>query len=379
MDPMQKAAVIQALSYTEGQLPFKYLGVPLDTKKLSILQLQPLITKMVAKITSWTAKKLSYAGRAQLVQTVLFAIQSYWAQLFTLPVQIVKLIEAYCRSYLWSGGNVLTKKLLLAWEKVCLPKSVGGLNLTNLQVWNSAAIAKTYWDLTHKQDKLWIKWIHAYYVKRQRIDDMSIPQSASWMIRKIFEAKQIINQLHRPLDEQTIIIKHIYLQLIPIHSKMDWRCLMFQNNARPKAIFTMWIQNHGRLLTKDRLKRWGLHMDETCVLCQADKETREHLFAECAYANRLWTRLSQWAQVHSIVPNIWIQYFQLIIHHSKGKTASAMLLKMMYVEYIYVLWRERNTRIFEGASREHEALAREVVSMCYFRADKKVKGLIQNL
>ncbi|XP_070031346.1 uncharacterized protein [Nicotiana tomentosiformis] len=195
MDPMQKAVVIQALGYTKGKLPFKYLGVPLHTKKLSILQWQPLITKMVAKITSWTAKKLSYAGIAQLVQTVLFRIQSYWAQLFTLPVKVVKLIEAYCRSYLWSGRNTLTKKSFLAWEKV----------------WNSAAIAKTYWDLTHKQDKLWIKWIHAYYVKRQRIDDMSIPQSASSMIRKIFEAKQIINQLHRPLDEQKSIIKHIYL------------------------------------------------------------------------------------------------------------------------------------------------------------------------
>ncbi|OIT33353.1 hypothetical protein A4A49_63435, partial [Nicotiana attenuata] len=61
IDPMQKASVMQVLGYTRGQLPFKYIGVPLDTKKLSILQWQPLITKMVAKITSWTAKKLSYA------------------------------------------------------------------------------------------------------------------------------------------------------------------------------------------------------------------------------------------------------------------------------------------------------------------------------
>ncbi|XP_075080543.1 uncharacterized protein LOC142166035 [Nicotiana tabacum] len=154
---------------------------------------------------------------------------------------------------------------------------------------------------------------------------------------------------------------------------------MFQNSARPKAIFTMWLQNHGRLLTKDRLKKWGLHMDEIYVLCQADKETREYLFAECSYANRLWNRLSQWAQVHSIVPNTWIQFFQLIIHHLKGKTSLAMLLKMMYAEYIHVLWRERNTRIFKGASREHEALAREVVSIYYFGAEKKVKGLIPHL
>ncbi|XP_019263544.1 PREDICTED: uncharacterized protein LOC109241274 [Nicotiana attenuata] len=135
---------------------------------------------------------------------------------------------------------------------------------------------------------------------------------------------------------------------------MDWKCLMFQNNARPKAIFTMWLHNHGRLLTKDSLEKWGINMDEICVLCHAEKETREHLFAECSYATRLWNRLSEWAQVHFIVPNTWIQFFQLIIHHSKGKTASAMLIKMLYAEYIHVLWRERNARIFEGANREHE-------------------------
>ncbi|OIT36272.1 hypothetical protein A4A49_63596, partial [Nicotiana attenuata] len=53
--------ICQNMGHTQGQLPFKYLGVPLDTKKLNMLQWQPLITKIVAKITSWTAKKLSYA------------------------------------------------------------------------------------------------------------------------------------------------------------------------------------------------------------------------------------------------------------------------------------------------------------------------------
>ena len=54
----------------------------------------------MARINSWTARKLSYAGRAQLVQTVLFGVQAYWAQLFIFPAKIIKLIESMCRSYL---------------------------------------------------------------------------------------------------------------------------------------------------------------------------------------------------------------------------------------------------------------------------------------
>ena len=44
------------------------------------------------RINSWTAKKLCYAGGTQLVQTVLFGVQSYWAQLFIFPAKIIKLI-----------------------------------------------------------------------------------------------------------------------------------------------------------------------------------------------------------------------------------------------------------------------------------------------
>ncbi|WMV07514.1 hypothetical protein MTR67_000899 [Solanum verrucosum] len=94
----EKDRILQVLGYTQGDLPFKYLGIPLSTKKLTLLQWQPLIEKMVGRITSWTAKKLSYAGRVQLVRSVLFGIQAYWAQLFLLPTKVIKTIEAYCRS-----------------------------------------------------------------------------------------------------------------------------------------------------------------------------------------------------------------------------------------------------------------------------------------
>ena len=129
---------------------------------MSILQWQPLIERIMARITSWTARNLSYAGRAQLVKTVLFGVQSYWAQMFIFSAKIIKVIESLCRSFLWSGTGQVTKKALIAWEQVCRPRSEGGLGLLNMAIWNRAAIAKLCWDLTQKEDKLWIKWIHAY-------------------------------------------------------------------------------------------------------------------------------------------------------------------------------------------------------------------------
>ncbi|XP_070005278.1 uncharacterized protein [Nicotiana sylvestris] len=74
--------ILKFLGFLKGELPFRYLGIPLATKKILLVQWQPFINKMVSRITSWTAKKLSYAGRAQLIQTVLFGIQAYWSQLW---------------------------------------------------------------------------------------------------------------------------------------------------------------------------------------------------------------------------------------------------------------------------------------------------------
>ncbi|XP_019252766.1 PREDICTED: uncharacterized protein LOC109231563 [Nicotiana attenuata] len=132
--------ILQNTGYSLGELPFKYLDIPLDTKKLTTLQWQPLIDKIVARISSWTARKLSYAGRVHLVQTFIFGIQSYWSQIFILPAKVMKLIESYCRSYIWSGSNTITKRALIAWEKMYLPKSAGGYNLLNIRVWNRAVI-----------------------------------------------------------------------------------------------------------------------------------------------------------------------------------------------------------------------------------------------
>lgn len=157
--------MVQQFGFIIEAVPFKYLEIPLSTKKLTLLQWQPLIDKIIASISSWTAKKLFYAMRVQLVQLVLIGIQAYQSQIFPIPSKVLKAIDAYRRSYIWSSTNTNTKRTLVAWENMCLPLSAGGLNLINMSIWNKVAIAKTCQDLAHKIDKLQIRWIHSCYIK----------------------------------------------------------------------------------------------------------------------------------------------------------------------------------------------------------------------
>ncbi|XP_031387323.1 uncharacterized protein LOC116200633 [Punica granatum] len=46
---------------------------------------------------------MTWSGRLQLINSVLFSMASYWCSHFILPKQVVKLVHQKCRSFLWKG------------------------------------------------------------------------------------------------------------------------------------------------------------------------------------------------------------------------------------------------------------------------------------
>ncbi|XP_058742706.1 uncharacterized protein LOC131615251 [Vicia villosa] len=122
--------ILDITGFKAGCLPFKYLGVPLVSRKLTVNMCRPLIEKIVSRINHWTAKLLSYA--------------------------------AMCRSFMWSGTAEVTKKSHVAWDKVCDPKNAGGLGITALHERNVANMGKLLWNIQSKAYKLWVKWINEH-------------------------------------------------------------------------------------------------------------------------------------------------------------------------------------------------------------------------
>lgn len=115
-----------------GSFPFKYLGVPLTTRKLFYNECKPLIEKTMTSVRVWFVEKLSYAARLQLVNAILHGFQLYWCQIFVLPKKVFKEIQNICRVFLWTGQDSSSKKASIAWEALCLPKSYRGMSIKNL-------------------------------------------------------------------------------------------------------------------------------------------------------------------------------------------------------------------------------------------------------
>ena len=73
---------LKILPFKLGKLPMKYLGVPLITKKIGYKECKQLVDKVKSRIDDWRNKYLSYAGRLQLIASVLASLNVYWAAVF---------------------------------------------------------------------------------------------------------------------------------------------------------------------------------------------------------------------------------------------------------------------------------------------------------
>lgn len=225
--------ILQDFGLVKGELSFKYLGVPLSARKLTVLQCQPLIKKITARIDSWTSKFISYAGRVQLIRPVLFSMQMYWCQVFLLPQKVIKLIQSVCKTFLWTGSSGDSKRSLVAWETLILPKLDGGMNLTCLKTQNKVSSDKLLWNLAQKKDKVWIRWVHTYYIKNHDINQIESPKQASWVIKKILDARKYISTpSYMPYSYST---RKTYIEMRGTVTQVPWKKFVCNNPTPPKC------------------------------------------------------------------------------------------------------------------------------------------------
>ena len=108
-----KNDILNITGFCLGSLPMKYLGVPLISTRLYHCDCQPLLDKILVRIQAWTSRSLSFAGRLQLLSSVLYNIQMYWCSLFIIPKYTIAKIEQIFSRFLWSSklGNARRAKV----------------------------------------------------------------------------------------------------------------------------------------------------------------------------------------------------------------------------------------------------------------------------
>ncbi|XP_071739260.1 uncharacterized protein [Rutidosis leptorrhynchoides] len=183
--------ILDVLPFEEGKLPVKYLGVPLVSSSLIYRDYRVLVDRVKCKIQDWKNNFLSFAGRVQLISSVITSMQLYWQSMFIIPDAIVKEIEALMKGFLWCQGDMKRGKAKVKWSNVCLPKEEG-LGVKCLKDWNMALMVTHNWRLITNKHLLWVKWIHEYRLKGMSFWDVPSVAGASVGWRKLLVIRDTV-------------------------------------------------------------------------------------------------------------------------------------------------------------------------------------------
>ncbi|XP_022842018.1 uncharacterized protein LOC111365713 [Olea europaea var. sylvestris] len=293
---------------------FRYLGIPLASEKLKVSCYAPFLDKIVASIEAWNCSSLSYAGKVELIRAVLQDVECFWLSIFPILTIITSRIISLCPKFLWGS-----KKPLVAWKNIYLPKEEGGLGLKDMKSWNLALLAKSLWNIQHKKDMLWIHWTHQVYLKGTCIWDILPRKDHSLLFKKLLEIRenlienvavsQIFSHGQAAISDQVggvinlfvaaglptsqravtaqnsdrkqeildrfkgwstgdkFCTKAAYEFFRPKGSRKVWTGDVWKSCITPRHSFLLWLGVQSKLLKKDKLQ--FLDLDRKCVFCGA--------------------------------------------------------------------------------------------------------------
>ena len=424
----ERSRILLNFPFAEGDLPVRYLGLPLMTKVMRKQDYLPLVEKIRSKINTWTSRFLSYTGRLQMIKAVLMSIVNFLAVAFRLPGKCISEVEQLCASFLWSGPDLKSTGAKVSWKEICKLKCEGGLGIRALKEVNMVYGLKLIWRML-SGDSLWGEWIKNNLLKRKSFWEVKVnSQAGSWMWRKMLKLRDMAKTFYkkdvgngrdtsfwhdnwstkgvlfeilgergvidmgirneatveeavlsigrRRRRHRTVMLNAIEAELLQLKEKLregvedvslwrrksgfkgnfstqetwmllredyvqkNWAKSVWFSQATPKFSFLNWLAMLDRLSTMDRVARWSLGADVTCVLCKSDAESRNHLFLECAYSSEIWEH-QMTGILRSDYTKVWSEVVALLVRNDNDKKRS-FCTRYAFQTIVYTIWRERN-------------------------------------
>jgi hypothetical protein len=155
--------ISRLLGIPRSSLPSNYLGVPLTGAAARSISWESLLLSISNRLSNWTFRPLNIASRLVLLKSVLQALPTYLFTVLAAPKHVIKAIRTLQRNFLWHGHQPNKKWALVGWDKICMPKSQGGLGLRDPGKLNQVMGAKIWWRWLKAPATAWASiWRHKY-------------------------------------------------------------------------------------------------------------------------------------------------------------------------------------------------------------------------
>ncbi|XP_074297908.1 uncharacterized protein LOC141628704 [Silene latifolia] len=252
---------------------------------------------------------------------------------------------------------------------------MGGFGIVDLRRWNVAALGKYVWWIAHKEDHLWVKWIHAIYMKHEDWFSYNPKSTASWSWRKICGVKDKLKQGYvgswwmKQDNHYTIQQGYSWLGGLT-GQQVPWYHFVWNRYSLPKHCFMGWVAVQGRLLTKDRLMNMQICQDSVCVLCGNDGEDHAHLFFGCTFSSLCLQQLNN--MLRTQVPDTG--YVEWWTHKRFQSLFRKQVVAACLQGLVYYIWDARNRCRIEHVVPRPEKIVKLVKGAIMMRLQRMCMG-----
>ncbi|RVW53008.1 putative ribonuclease H protein [Vitis vinifera] len=319
------------------------------------------------------------------------------------------------KDFLWSGVREGKKDHLIKWEVVSRPKELGGFGFGKTSMRNIALLGKWLWRFPRERSGLWhkviasiygthpngwdanmvVKWSHrcpwkaiaqvfqeVISVKNLTVSNVlgnSLPLSWNFNFRCNLTDSEI-DLLQRLMSSLGFVLfspsssdsrawslsssglfsmKSFFLALSKVSNPLLFLPAKFLWSSKvPSKIKALaWLVAHGKVNTNDKLqlrRPYKALCPQWCILCKGNGELIDHIFLHCSVTIGLWHRL------FNLVGLVWVpprslEDMLVITFKSLGNSLRGKALwQIACLTLIWMVWQERNNRIFEDKGRTEE-------------------------
>lgn len=154
--------------------------------------------------------------------------------------------------------------------------------------------------------------------------------------------------------------------LFPSPQEVFWHKAVWFSGRIPKHAFLSWIAARDRMVTRDKLIRWGLGVSSNCVLCSGNDENRQHLFFDCAFSKQVWDYFM--SRLNVSPPQSFDDVLRWLIALSRDKNV-LLIIRLLFQAVVYLIWKERNQRIHNAVEKAPGIIIAEIKQTIRLRLD----------
>ncbi|GJU04828.1 RNA-directed DNA polymerase, eukaryota, reverse transcriptase zinc-binding domain protein [Tanacetum coccineum] len=310
-----------------GNLPVRYLGVPLISKRIGIKDCDTLWVKWVSTVklkgvSIWVVQKEECDSWG-------------WKNLLTIRDLIINHVlfkiangeDTFMWYDNWSGLGPL-------------------INNTSHRIMYNARLQKESNVADMIADGSWING--SEWVNSVGLSTIPVP-----MIKQ--GEKDKIMWLDNSGNPTKFTMCKVYDDLRCHCEDVNWSKLVWFSQCIPKHSFILWLAVQERLLTQDRLKMWGSYDMMVCGLCMMDEESHNHLFFQCEYSKAIWKKL-QLMMGSNISSQCWKDTVEFMSNKPCFNNIWSIIRRLCLGASVYFIWQERNFRLFRDQKRDWKCL-----------------------